>query len=85
MRLVVTLTEEDIFRISVRAVRAVMEEQWLPGPEVARRIGASPKAWRAIAEELIAAVPKVDSIIIGKQRRWRTFDVLEYLRKKGAR
>lgn len=80
---IVVSDEDGLYRIVYKAVRAVLSERWMSGPEIAEHFGISYQVWRKHAAEPAIKERALDMGTKGHPLlRWRPFDVEEFLKRK---
>lgn len=74
------LTEVQALRAEVRDLRLRDEDPWLNAPQISKRLGISPEAWRGWR----VRHPELDALGVGhrKLRRWRLSEVKVWLASK---
>lgn len=80
---IVVSDEEGLYRIVYKAVRAVLSERWMSGPEIAEHFGISYQKWREHTADPEIMGKAMDMGTKGHPLlRWRPFDVEEFLERR---
>lgn len=80
---IVVSDEGDLYKVVYKAVRAVLSERWMSGPEIAEHFGISYQTWRAHAADPEIREKAMDWGTNGHPLlRWRPHDVEEILERR---